>query len=224
MLATPIGNMEDITFRAVRILRDEADIIICEDTRQTGKLLNNFSIRKPRISLHSHTGDAKIEKLCREIAEGKNAAYLTDSGTPSVSDPGSRLVDRAQSMDIDIIPLPGPSALTSIISVAGFPEKRVIFAGFLSKKEGKIKKELTELSSFPGIVVIYESPYRIKKLLKILAEMFPRNRIVIGREITKLHEEFYRGNAEELWEKRDEIREKGEFTIAILNRDIKNNT
>ncbi len=219
IVATPIGNMDDISFRAVKILKEEADIIICEDTRQSGKLLNNFSIKKTKTSLHSHTGDRKIDNICRQISEGKNAAYLTDSGTPSISDPGSRLVSRARSMNIHIVPIPGPSALTSIISVAGFPEKRLIFTGFLSKKEGKMKRELLELRSFKGILVIYESPYRIKKLLKILAEIFPGNRMIIGREMTKLFEEFYTGTAEELWENSDEIREKGEFTIAVLNHE-----
>jgi 16S rRNA (cytidine1402-2'-O)-methyltransferase len=224
IIATPIGNMDDISFRAVKVLREETDIIICEDTRQTGKLLNNLSIKKTKTSLHSHTGDAKIENLCRQISEGKSAAYLTDSGTPSISDPGSKLVSKARSMEIDIVPIPGASALTSIISVSGFPEKRVLFTGFLSKKEGKMKRELLEISSFPGILVIYESPYRIKKLLKILAEIFPEKSMIIGREMTKFYEEFYTGNAGELWEKSDEIKEKGEFTIAILNHDRQNNT
>jgi 16S rRNA (cytidine1402-2'-O)-methyltransferase len=224
IVATPIGNMDDISYRAVKVLREEADIIICEDTRQSGKILNNFSIKKPRTSLHSHTGQEKIRNICKEITEGKSAAYLTDSGTPSISDPGSRLVSCARSMDIDIIPIPGPSALTSIISVAGFPEKRVIFTGFLSKKEGKMKRELLEIKNIPGIIVIYESPYRIKKLLKILAEIFPDSSMIIGREMTKFYEEFYTGKAGELWEKSDEIREKGEFTIALLNRAGQNNT
>lgn len=219
IVATPIGNLDDISYRAVKVLRDEADIIICEDTRQTGKLLKNFSIKKTKTSLHSHTSNMKIENLCGKIAEGKSAAYLTDSGTPSVSDPGSRLVSYARSMDIDIVPIPGPSALTSIISVAGFSEKRLIFTGFLSKKESKMKRELFELSSLRGILVIYESPYRIKKLLKILSEIFPENRMIIGREMTKLYEEFYTGKGRELWDKSDEIKEKGEFTIAILNHE-----
>jgi 16S rRNA (cytidine1402-2'-O)-methyltransferase len=223
IIGTPIGNMEDITYRAVRILKNDVGLIYCEDTRQTKKLLNHFDINIRTRSLHTHSSDAKINELCDNILSGMSIAYMTDSGTPGISDPGSKLVNAARERGLKIIPIPGASALSTILSVAGYSGKRAIFTGFLSKKEGKITKELKNLINFNGIIVIYESPYRIKKLIKILNTIFPEIDVVIGREMTKLYEEFYYGKISEIYENIDKIVEKGEFTLALINRNEKEN-
>lgn len=218
IIATPIGNLEDITLRAVKILKEDTDYIFCEDTRQTGKILRHLSIKIPTLSLHAHSSLSRINRAVRIMCEGKNVSYLTDSGTPALSDPGSRLVSAARKSGIAVVPIPGASALTTIISVSGFPEKNIIFTGFLSKKEGRRKRELEKLRGYEGVIVIYESPHRIKKLLKSVYEIFPHSDIIIGREMTKFHEEFITGSAEEIHAAVDRIKEKGEFTVAILNR------
>jgi 16S rRNA (cytidine1402-2'-O)-methyltransferase len=217
IIATPIGNMEDITMRAVRILKEEIDAVYCEDTRQSRRLLDAYGITVQARSLHAHSSDARIAEACEELLKGKNIGYLTDCGTPSLSDPGSRLVQEARRREIPVVPLPGPSALSALISVAGFPEKNIIFGGFLSKKPGKRIHELERLREFNGIIILYESPYRIKKLIEAIKEVFPDNPVVIGREMTKHFEEFISGTATELFERRDSIKEKGEFSVAIHN-------
>jgi len=221
IIATPIGNLEDITFRAVNILKNEVDIIYCEDTRQSKKLLNHYNINISIRSLHAHSPDSRIEEACAGMIKGNTLAYMTDSGTPGISDPGNRLVKSAREKGITVIPLPGPSAVSAILSISGFSEKKVIFAGFLSKKEGKIKKELQYLADFQGIIILFESPYRIKKLIAVLNEIFPDNDILIAREMTKIYEEYYSGKISELFENIDDITEKGEFTLAIINRPEK---
>jgi len=217
IIATPIGNSEDITLRALRILREEVDCVFCEDTRRTLKLLNRYGIKCPVRSLHAHSTPAKIKSALSLLIQGKTIAYCTDSGTPSVSDPGSVLVSAARTEGIDIIPLPGASALAAMVSVSGFPEKNIIFAGFLSKKEGKRRRELEKLKGH-GIIVLYESPHRIKKLIRSIAAVFPDSEMVIGREMTKLHEEFISGTTNGICENIDSIPERGEFTVAIYNR------
>ncbi|MCP4133282.1 MAG: 16S rRNA (cytidine(1402)-2'-O)-methyltransferase [bacterium] len=218
IVATPIGNMEDITIRAINTLKNDIDIAYCEDTRQSRKLLNNYGITLPTSSLHSHSSDQKLEHIVETLKEGKNIAYLTDSGTPGISDPGSKLVGKAREGGIEIVPLPGPSALASIVSVSGFPEKKIIFSGFLSKKPGKRINELTALKEFEGIIVVYESPYRIKKLLNAIKEVYPNTEILIGREMTKFYEEFISVNTENIDKTLETLKEKGEFTVALLNR------
>lgn len=217
IIGTPIGNMHDITIRAVNILREEIDIVYCEDTRRTRKLLSYFNIDLATQSLHAHSSESKITQAVQLLKNGKKIAYMTDSGTPGLSDPGSMLVRKARLENISIVPIPGPSALTTIISVSGFPSKNIIFSGFLSKKEGKKRKELEKLRSYQGIIIIFESPYRIKKLIKLIYEIFPECEIIIGREITKIYEEFISGKIEEVYNKIDSIKEIGEFTLAIYN-------
>ena len=221
IVAAPIGNTEDITLRALRVLKEEVALIYCEDTRHTGKLLAAHNIPLKMRSLHAHSSDERIAEACAAILAGKNIAYLTDAGTPGLSDPGSRLVAQARSAGIRVVPLPGPSALTALVSVSGFPEKNVFFAGFLSKKPGTRINELKKLSEFEGIIVLYESPYRMHKLILAIAEVFPNKEIVIGREMTKLFEEIIRGRAEQISAELSVIKEKGEFSIAIFN--IKSN-
>jgi 16S rRNA (cytidine1402-2'-O)-methyltransferase len=217
IIASPIGNLSDITIRALNILKEKTDFVYCEDTRVTRRLLTHYNINAPLQSLHAHSSDAKVDHAIRLLNEGKSISYLTDSGTPGLSDPGSTLVKSARSQNIKIVPIPGPSALTSIISISGFQSKNILFAGFLSKKEGKKKKELNSLKEYNGIIVIFESPYRIKKLIANIHEIFPGCDIIIGREITKFYEEIITGTTEEVYNNIDNLKEKGEFTVAILN-------
>lgn len=218
VIASPIGNLEDISMRAVRTLAESADFVYCEDTRQTKKLLAHYQISKPVRSLHAHSGERIIDAAVELLAGGASIAYLTDSGTPGISDPGAKLVAAARTAGVTVSPLPGPSAVSAIVSVSGFPEKNILFAGFLSKKEGRRKRELLQLKQQRGIIVLFESPHRIKKLLGALLEVFPDSPLIVGREMSKLHEEFLHGSVRELCARADSIIEKGEFTIALYNR------
>lgn len=215
IIAGPIGNLQDITFRAIDILKNKIDCIYCEDTRQTGKLLSYYDIKIHMHSLHAHSSEIKINRAITLLTEGKSIAYMTDSGTPGLSDPGSSLIRLARLSGISVLPVPGPSALTSIISISGFPGKDILFAGFLSKKENKIKKELEKLKQSGCTLIFYESPYRIKRLIGIIYEIFPDSEIIIGREMTKFHEEFIYGKTKDIYSKIDTIKEIGEFTIAV---------
>lgn len=217
IVASPLGNLEDITLRALRILREEVQIVYCEDTRQTRRLLNHYSIDLPVRSLHTHSSDIKFSRVTDELRSGYSIAYLTDAGTPGVSDPGSRLVQNCVAQEIPVIPIPGPSALTSLVSVAGFNEKNIIFAGFISKKPGRRINELQKMAEFPGIIVLYESPHRIDKTLDAIAEVFPGKEIAIGREMTKTYEEYIRGTTDDIHNTIKNLTLKGEFTLAIFN-------
>ncbi len=223
IIATPIGNLEDFTFRALRLLKEEVSAVFCEDTRQSYKLLSHYDITLPSFPIHSHSKDSAVEKALSMLREGKSIAYMTDCGTPAVSDPGSRLVEAARSAGYSVSPIPGASALTALASVTGFAGKSLHFAGFLSKKEGRRSKELAALAAMPGIIVIYESPHRIRKTLSSIAAVFPRAQLVIGREMTKMFEEFICGNAADLANETFPIKEKGEFAIAIDNSDPSDN-
>jgi 16S rRNA (cytidine1402-2'-O)-methyltransferase len=168
-----------------------------------------------------HSDDRKILSLISEVKNGINIGYMTDSGTPGLSDPGSKIVSMARKEGVNVIPVPGVSALTTLISISGFPEKTVLFGGFLSKKPGKRVNELNRLKTHEGILVIYESPHRIKKTLKDIGEVFPGREIVIGREMTKKFEEYINFNSDIMNSIIDTITEKGEFAIGILNKDLK---
>jgi 16S rRNA (cytidine1402-2'-O)-methyltransferase len=218
IVATPIGNLEDITLRALRVLRESVDIIYCEDTRQSRKLLTHFDIHKPARPLHSYSGEKRMSEALTDLREGRSIAYLTDSGTPSISDPGASLVRMALDDGIRVVPVPGPSALTALVSAAGFQEKNLIFAGFTGRKEGRRRRELEQLKRLRGVIVLYESPYRIKKLLAAINEVFPEADIVIGREMTKTFEEIITISAGGIPSAIDTIKEKGEFAVAICNR------
>lgn len=221
IIAAPIGNPDDITLRALRILKEDVGIIYCEDTRQTARVLSFHGISKPLRSLHMHSGDSKILSLINEIKNGTNIGYMTDSGTPGLSDPGSKIVSMARNEGINIIPVPGVSALTTLVSISGFPEKTVLFGGFLSKKPGRRVNELNRLKTHEGIIIIYESPHRIKKTLKDIGEVFPDREIIIGREMTKKFEEYLSFNSHSMISVIDKLTEKGEFAIGILNKDLK---
>ena len=217
IIATPIGNLGDFTYRAVEILSENVDVVFCEDTRQTRKLLDHYGISIHTQSLHAHSPDKKIDRVIDLLKSGKSVAYVTDSGTPGLSDPGGKLVSRARASGMTVCPIPGPSALASLISVSGYQGKNIIFAGFLSKKPHKLRNELIKLREFDGMIVVYESPYRIKKFMMAINDIFPKCKVIVGRELTKIHEEILFKSIEDFVKNIDTIIERGEFTVAILN-------
>ncbi|MFA6322362.1 MAG: 16S rRNA (cytidine(1402)-2'-O)-methyltransferase [Candidatus Buchananbacteria bacterium] len=213
IVATPIGNLEDITLRALRILK-EVDLIACEDTRVTKKLLDHYQITKPTISYHQHSKVEKIDFLVYKIKEGKSIALVSDAGTPGISDPGGLLVKAAALSDIEIEVIPGPSALVSAVSISGLALDKFIFYGFLPHKKGreKIIKEIIE-GKMP--VVFYESVHRIQKTLMQLYEFGLGREIVVCRELTKVFETVYRGSIKEVIKQLDEEQTRGEFVVII---------
>ncbi|UTD11453.1 MULTISPECIES: 16S rRNA (cytidine(1402)-2'-O)-methyltransferase [Treponema] len=218
MVATPIGNLKDISFRALETFQ-EADFIACEDTRHTLGLLTHYEISKPLISCRAVNEAAASEKIVKLLDEGKKIAYASDAGTPAISDPGSILVRTAREAGHTIIPIPGASAFGAIMSIAGTYDKTVVFEGFLSPKAGKRKRRLQELFDFGAGFVLYESPYRIVKLLADIAEIDSNRELIVGRELTKLHEEIIKGQAAEVlqnFEKRTSI--KGEFSVFVTGK------
>lgn len=223
IIGTPIGNLGDITFRAIETLK-AVDYVAAEDTRHTLQLLNHFEIKKPMISCRAQNEKVAGEKIISLLKEGHDIAYASDAGTPGVSDPGAVLVDVVRDAGFEIVPIPGPAAFATLVSVAGSGGKTLIFEGFLSVKPGKRRSRLRELMETGNAVVIYESPFRIVKLLTDIADIESNRRIVVGRELTKLHEEITSGTAQELLEdysSRQSI--KGEFAVFISGvKNIKN--
>ena len=218
IVATPIGNLKDITLRALDILK-EVDVIACEDTRHTLKLLNAYSISKKLMSCRSGNEDKAAERIVSMMAEGSSVAYASDAGTPGLSDPGGRLVRAVRDAGFDVVPIPGASAFASLVSVGAFPDKSVTFEGFLSPKPGRRRKRLKELLEKPEAAIIYESPFRIIKLLTDIADLFPEREILVGREMTKIHEEFLEGTVNEVLEllnNREKV--KGEFSVLVSGK------
>ena len=216
VVATPIGNLEDITLRAVKVLK-EADLIACEDTRRTRKLLSHLGIEGKRlVPYHEHNEREQSERLISLLKEGSSVALVSDAGTPCISDPGYRLVSLARKEGIPVFPVPGASAVVAALSASGFPTDRFFFGGFLPRKEKALKEELKEAFSRPYTSVYYESPHRLERTLKLISELFPDREIGIYREITKLNEEFLRGKAEELLSYlSSEGKLKGEIVLLI---------
>ncbi|MCK5250806.1 MAG: 16S rRNA (cytidine(1402)-2'-O)-methyltransferase [Spirochaetaceae bacterium] len=216
VIATPIGNLEDMTFRAVRVLK-EVDVIAAEDTRQTRKLLNRYEIAiKTLISCRARNEEISSKGIVKLLEGGRDVAYVSDAGTPGVSDPGGRLAGAVREAGFPVVPLPGASAVTTLMSVAGTAGKGFVFEGFLSPKGGRRRNRLKELLETDMIFVLYESPYRILKLLEDLKELAPERKILIGREITKKFEEFLSGTAEEalaVLTARSTL--KGEFAVLV---------
>lgn len=210
IVATPIGNLSDITGRALDVLKS-VDLIACEDTRESLKLLNHFEIKKPLISYHQHSKIQKIEQIIDTLKEGKNIALISDAGTPGISDPGQVLIKEAYKAKIKVIPIPGPSAMIVALSVSGFDTDSFSFYGFLPHKKGRQTK-LKEIAGERKTTVLYESPYRIKKLLKELQEFCGDREIFVARELTKKFEETYRGKISEIEAK---VKEKGEFVVVL---------
>ena len=215
IIATPIGNLEDITFRAIRILR-EADLILCEDTRQTKKLLDRYEIQTPTTSYHQHSKLNKINRIIGLINEGKNLALVSDAGTPGISDPGNLLIRHLidNNIDVKIIPVPGPSAVISALSVSGFPTDNFIFLGFVPHKKGR-QTFFENLAQEKRTAVFYESCHRIMKTLDSLQKYLPEKEIVICRELTKIYETIYRGKPEEIIKKITPDQVKGEFVVIV---------
>ena len=216
LVGTPIGNLEDITLRASRMLR-EVDLIAAEDTRRTGKLLQHLSISTPQISYNEHNHHSRIEELISRMQQGENLALVTDAGMPSISDPGVELVRAAIAHNITVVPIPGGTAVISALAASGLPTDRFIFEGFLPQKLSDRTTRLELLRSETRTIVLYEAPHRILKTLNDLAEIIGESReIVLARELTKIHEEFWRGNiAGAIAMYTNERQPKGEYTIVI---------
>ncbi|MBM2821121.1 MAG: rsmI [Candidatus Berkelbacteria bacterium] len=210
VIATPIGNLEDITLRALRILK-EVDLIACEDTRRAKILLDHFQISKPLVSFHQHSKLQKVDYIISELKIGKNIALVTDAGTPAISDPGFRLIQEAVGNNIDIETIPGPSSITAILAVAGLRSSEFLFLGFLPKKKGR-QTLFSKIKEYSWPMVIFESPFRIKKTLNDLQSVLGDRKIIIGRELTKKFEEILRGKISEVLPK---VREQGEFILII---------
>lgn len=215
IVGTPIGNLGDITFRAVETFKS-VDVIAAEDTRHTLQLLNHLEIKKPLISCRSQNEGIAAQKIIKMLDEGQTIAYASDAGTPGISDPGAILAGLARQAGHTVVPIPGPSAFASLVSVAGAGGKTLVFEGFLSPKPGRRRSRLKELLATGDAVVLYESPFRIVKLLTDIADIEDSRRVVIGRELTKLHEEIIEGTAAEM---RDEFAGRtkvlGEFAVFI---------
>lgn len=215
VVATPIGNLEDITLRALRILR-EVDLIACEDTRQTRKLLDRHGIARPVVSYHEHNEQARTDELVRELEAGKNIALVSDAGTPLIADPGYRVVAQARLQGFTVSPIPGPSALISALSASGLPTDSFYFGGFLPPKKSQRRKALQAIGGYPTTVIFYEAPHRILEALEDIVEVLGPRRITLARELTKIHEEFLSGDAGELRQTLGErTAMKGEFTLII---------
>lgn len=216
IVATPIGNLEDMTLRGLRILK-EVDLILCEDTRVTKKLLNHFGIDTPVISYHQHSDEKKGRYIISLLREGKNLALVTDAGTPGISDPGGQLINLAikQLNNITIMPIPGASALTAAASISGIPMDKFLFMGFPPQKN-KRKKFFGEVVSSKYPVILYESPHRVMKTLKELQDKDGALNVFVGRELTKKFETVYRGNIGEVAKKIESDKIKGEFVVIIM--------
>jgi 16S rRNA (cytidine1402-2'-O)-methyltransferase len=214
VVATPIGNLEDVTLRALRVLK-EVGLIACEDTRRTRTLLSHFGIHVPVTSYFEHNKLTKGPAILRALSEGKSVALVTDAGTPGISDPGFLLVQAAREAGVPVVPVPGPSAVIAALSAAGVPADRFVFEGFLPVKPGRRLHRLEALRDLEMTVVCYESPHRILASLEAVAQVFGDREIVAAREMTKQFEEIVRGTARQLAERFAAGRVRGEFTLII---------
>jgi len=214
IVSTPIGNLEDVTLRALRVLR-EVDLIAAEDTRRTRQLLSHYGIHKPLLSYHEHNRRMREESLLEELRGGRNIALVTDAGTPGISDPGEHLVRRAVQESIPLVPIPGPSALVAALSVSGLPTESFIFYGFLPSKLPARQKFLLSLKDRPETLIFYESPKRLRSFLEDAFRILGDRQVMVAREMTKVYEEVYRGMASEVLRELGEEEIKGEVTIVL---------
>jgi len=214
LVATPIGNLEDITLRALRVLR-ECDVVAAEDTRRTGQLLRHFEISKPLLSYFQFNEARRSEEIIERLARGEKIALVTDAGTPGISDPGERVVRAAIAAGQRVESVPGACALVAALTASGLPTGEFHFVGFLPHKSGQRRNELTRLGQLTGTLALYESPYRIEKLLGELAEVMPDRTVVLARELTKKFEEYLRGTPAELIEATKTRTLKGEFVVMV---------
>lgn len=215
VVSTPIGNLEDITLRALQTLK-ESDLIACEDTRRTAKLLAHFGITKPLLRYDEHSHLAASDRIIREIRDGKKVSLVSDAGTPGLSDPGQRLVATLTKEGLSVCAIPGPSALLSVLACSGFPMDSFVFLGFLPRKPGPARRALQASSELGKTLVIFESPYRLPSTLSLIRDALGEVPVCLGRELTKIHEELLRGNPSELIQElsqRPKI--QGEVTLAI---------
>ena len=214
LVATPIGNLEDITVRALRVLR-ECDVVAAEDTRRSGQLLAHFEIRKPLLSYFKFNEARRSEEIIARLQRGEKVALVTDAGSPGISDPGERVVRAALAAGCRVESVPGPCALVAALTASGLPTDEFHFVGFLPHKPGRRRKALERLRALPCTLVLYESPHRIERLLGELAELFPDRDVVLARELTKKFEEFLRGRAVVLLETSRQRAWRGEFVVLI---------
>jgi 16S rRNA (cytidine1402-2'-O)-methyltransferase len=219
LVATPIGNLADITHRALQILKD-VDVIACEDTRHTHKLLQHYGITTKTVSYHEHNEQQRTAQLVDQLKQGSDIAVVSDAGTPSISDPGFRLVRAAIENDVPVVPVPGPSALISALIAAGLPTDEFFFAGFLPSRSNARRTRLSELRAVPGTLIFYEAPHRLAMTLKDAYEILGEREAAVARELTKLHEEIKRGRLSELssyFEDNDKAR--GEI-VVLIDRNV----
>jgi len=230
VVATPIGNMGDITFRAIETLK-EVDLILCEDTRETKKILQKYNINTPMMSYHTQSKLAKVDKIFELLEEGKNLALVSDAGTPTISDPGAMLISKIKEIssqgrplgiqkgptfEVEVIPIPGPSAVITALSASGLPTHEFTFLGFLPHKKGR-ETLFKEIAQSKRTMIFYESPHRILKTLESLQKFCPNKKVCLAREITKIYEEFKTGSPSELLDylTKNPIKQKGEFTVLV---------
>ena len=212
LVATPIGNLEDITLRAIRVLK-EVDLIAAEDTRNSLKLLNHFEIKKPLISYHRHNEDIRVDNLIEKLKQGENIAVISDAGTPGISDPGEVIAKEAINNGIEVIPIPGACAAINALIASGLDTTEFTFFGFLPLNKKLRKEKLNELKSETKTSIIYEAPHKLKNTLQDLKDILENRKVVLAREITKIHEEFIRGNIDDIISKSENL--KGEMIILI---------
>ena len=214
LVATPIGNLADITHRALQVLKD-VDLIACEDTRHTRKLLQHYGITTKMVSYHEHNEQQRVAQLIDLLKEGSNIAVVSDAGTPSISDPGFRLVRAALENQLRVVPVPGPSALVAALIAAGLPTDEFFFAGFLPSRPHARRTRLSELQSVPGTLIFYEAPHRLAAMLKDAHEILGEREAVVARELTKLHEEIQRGRLSEISKRYENEEARGEIVVLI---------
>ena len=214
LVATPIGNLEDITLRALRTLK-ECDIVAAEDTRRTGQLLQHFGISKPLVSCFQFNEARRSEEIIDRLSRGQTVALVTDAGSPGISDPGERVVKAALGAGLRVESVPGACAMVAALTASGLPTDEFHFQGFLPHKSGQRQRQLEALRRLTGTLIFYESPYRIDKLLKELVELFPDRRVVLARELTKKFEEYRRGTPRELFDQTAGRTFKGEFVVLV---------
>lgn len=214
VVATPIGNLEDITRRALRVL-GEVNVVACEDTRRTRALLTHFALATPTVSYHEHNETSRAVELVTRMLDGESVALVSDAGTPCISDPGYRLVREAAAAGIDVVPIPGASAGVAALSASGLATDAFLFVGFLPAKRSARRARLAELAGVRETVVFYEAPHRIGAMLEDLREAFGEREVVVARELTKLHEELVRGTVAEVAAKLTSERHRGEFVVVV---------
>jgi 16S rRNA (cytidine1402-2'-O)-methyltransferase len=218
LVATPIGNLEDITLRALRTLK-ECDVVAAEDTRRTGALLKHFGIARPMLSYFQFNEAKRGGELLERLRRGEKIALVTDAGSPGISDPGERVVRAARAEGLRVESVPGPCALVSALTASGLPADEFHFVGFLGHKSGQRRRQLDGLKDINGTLILYESPFRVEKLLGELGEVFPDRQVVLARELTKKFEEYLRGTPGELREHFRQKTPRGEFVVLIGGRE-----